>query len=120
MPTTFAKKATAEGPTNQFTAPHVSSSRLRRSEGGSIAANKLGTPARAYARASLASHECWLWKEGVVRSATLSADLRSPPGRSFQTAPPVVIKDFQAQDDFIHSGGRSRVGAWSPRWTSPR
>ena len=23
------------------------------------------------------------WKEGVVRSATLSADLRSPPGRSF-------------------------------------
>src|ERR1700750_625315 len=25
------------------------------------------------------------WKEGVVRSATLSADLRSPPGRCFQT-----------------------------------
>ena len=44
------------------------------------------------------------WKEGVVRSATLSADLRSPPGRSFQTAQPVVIKNFQAQDDFIHSG----------------
>jgi hypothetical protein len=39
------------------------------------------------------------WKEGVVRSATLSADLRSPPGRSFQTAQPVVIKNFQAQDD---------------------
>jgi two-component sensor histidine kinase len=44
------------------------------------------------------------WKEGVVRSATLSADLRSPPGRSFQTAQPVVIKNFQAEDDFIHSG----------------
>ena len=44
------------------------------------------------------------WKEGIVRSATLSADLRSPPGRSFQTAQPVVIKNFQAQDDFVHSG----------------
>jgi len=44
------------------------------------------------------------WKEGVVRSATLSADLRSPPGRSFQTAQPVVIKNFQAQEDFVHSG----------------
>jgi hypothetical protein len=44
------------------------------------------------------------WKEGGVRSATLSADLRSPPGRCFQTAQPVVIKNFQAQDDFIHSG----------------
>ena len=39
------------------------------------------------------------WKEGVVRSATLSAGLKSPPGRSFQTAQPVVIKNFQAQDD---------------------
>ncbi|MGB8067030.1 MAG: hypothetical protein WCF38_04900, partial [Pseudolabrys sp.] len=44
------------------------------------------------------------WKEGVVRSATLSAELRSPPGRSFQTAQPVVIKNLQAEDDFIHSG----------------
>jgi len=44
------------------------------------------------------------WKEGVVRSATLSADLRSPPGRSFQTAQPVVVKNFQAQEEFIHSG----------------
>jgi two-component system, sensor histidine kinase PdtaS len=44
------------------------------------------------------------WKEGIVRSATLSADLRSPPGRSFQTAQPVVIKNFRGQDDFIHSG----------------
>ena len=44
------------------------------------------------------------WKEGVVRSATLSAGLKSPPGRSFQTAQPVLIKNFQEQDDFIHSG----------------
>src|SRR6476661_10443230 len=40
------------------------------------------------------------WKAGVVRSATLSAELRSPPGRSFQTAQRVVSKNFQAQDDF--------------------
>src|SRR5258708_21187775 len=40
------------------------------------------------------------WKEGVVRSATLSADLRSPPGRSFRTAEPVTIKDF-TKDDFV-------------------
>jgi two-component sensor histidine kinase len=44
------------------------------------------------------------WKEGVVRSATLSADLRSPPGRCFQTAQPSVIKNFQEEDDFVHSG----------------
>ena len=42
------------------------------------------------------------WKEGVVRSATLSADLRSPPGRSFQTAQPVVVKNFQAQIGRAH------------------
>ena len=34
------------------------------------------------------------WKEGVVRTATLSVDLRSPPGRAFQTAEPVSIKHF--------------------------
>ena len=33
------------------------------------------------------------WKEGVVGSATLSADLRSPAGRTFQTAEPVTIKN---------------------------
>ena len=37
------------------------------------------------------------WKEGVVRSATLSADLRSPPGRCFQTAQPVVIKKLPSR-----------------------
>lgn len=43
------------------------------------------------------------WKEGVVRTATLSADLRSPPGRAFQTAEPVSIKDFREQDEYVAS-----------------
>jgi two-component system, sensor histidine kinase PdtaS len=43
------------------------------------------------------------WKEGVVRSATLSSDLRSPPGRSFQTAEPVTIQNFREQADFVLS-----------------
>ena len=43
------------------------------------------------------------WKEGVVGSATLSSDLRSPPGRSFQTGEPVVIGNVQEQQDFIIS-----------------
>jgi len=43
------------------------------------------------------------WKEGVVGSATLPADLRSPPGRSFQTAEPVCIWNFDEQQDFILS-----------------
>jgi len=43
------------------------------------------------------------WKEGVVRSATLSADLRSPPGRAFQTAEPVIIKDFSKQEEYVRS-----------------
>jgi hypothetical protein len=49
------------------------------------------------------------WKEGVVRVATLSADLRSPPGRSFQTAQPVHIKDFGEQDDLILSDHVTRL-----------
>jgi two-component sensor histidine kinase len=43
------------------------------------------------------------WKEGVVRSATFSVDLRSPPGRAFQTAEPVSIKDFAEQGDLVRS-----------------
>ncbi|WP_065754336.1 sensor histidine kinase [Bradyrhizobium paxllaeri] len=43
------------------------------------------------------------WKEGVVRTATLSADLRSPPGRAFQTAEPVNIKNLNEQDEYVHS-----------------
>ena len=42
-------------------------------------------------------------EEGVVGSATLPADLRSPPGRSFQTAEPVFIKNFDEQK--IHPFG---------------
>jgi transcriptional regulator with GAF, ATPase, and Fis domain len=44
------------------------------------------------------------WKEGVVGSATLSADLRSPPGRAFRTAEPVSIKDLGEQHEYAHSG----------------
>ncbi|MCK1512729.1 GAF domain-containing protein [Bradyrhizobium sp. 190] len=43
------------------------------------------------------------WKEGVVRSATLSADLRSPPGRAFQTAEPITIKNFSEQEEYVRS-----------------
>jgi two-component sensor histidine kinase len=43
------------------------------------------------------------WKEGAVRSATLSADLRLPPGRAFQTAEPVTIKDFGKQEEYVRS-----------------
>ena len=43
------------------------------------------------------------WKEGVVGSATLPSDLRSPPGRSFQTADPVYIRNIDEQQDFIIS-----------------
>jgi len=43
------------------------------------------------------------WKEGVVRSAALSADLRSPPGRAFQTAEPVIIKNFNEQEEYVRS-----------------
>jgi two-component sensor histidine kinase len=43
------------------------------------------------------------WKEGVVRTATFSADLRSPPGRAFQTAEPVNIKNFSQQEEYVRS-----------------
>ncbi len=43
------------------------------------------------------------WKEGVVGSATLSAELRSPPGRAFQTAEPVSIHNLNEQKEYIHS-----------------
>ena len=44
------------------------------------------------------------WKDGVVRAATFSADLRSPPGRTFQTAEPVVIRDTEAAPGIVISG----------------
>ncbi len=43
------------------------------------------------------------WKEGVVRSATLSADLQSAPGRAFRTAEPATIKDFSQQSEYVLS-----------------
>jgi two-component sensor histidine kinase len=43
------------------------------------------------------------WKEGVIRTATLSADLRSPPGRAFLTAEPVTIENLNEQHEYVSS-----------------
>jgi two-component system, sensor histidine kinase PdtaS len=43
------------------------------------------------------------WGEGVVGIAALSADLRSAPGRAFQTAEAVTIKNFKEQEEYIRS-----------------
>lgn len=43
------------------------------------------------------------WRHGVVRAATLSADLHSAPGRSFQTAEPVIVHDFADQAEYLLS-----------------
>lgn len=43
------------------------------------------------------------WKEGLVRSATFSSDLRSPPGRAYRTAEPVCIGDFTKAPEFVLS-----------------
>jgi two-component sensor histidine kinase len=43
------------------------------------------------------------WQPGVVRTATLSADLRSAPGRAFRTGEPVVVREFQKQDEYTIS-----------------
>jgi two-component system, sensor histidine kinase PdtaS len=43
------------------------------------------------------------WKPGAVQSATFSTDLRSLPGRAFQTAEPVSIRDFSEQHDYVPS-----------------
>src|SRR5690348_13656145 len=43
------------------------------------------------------------WKEGVVHTAALSADLRSAPGRAFQTAEPVIIENFNEQREYVRS-----------------
>ena len=50
------------------------------------------------------------WKEGVVGTSTLSADLRSPPGRAFRTAEPVVIKNLIEQDEYVYSEFLKRHG----------
>jgi hypothetical protein len=43
------------------------------------------------------------WKEGLVRVATFSSDLRSAPGRSFQTAESVCIADTANAPGFVIS-----------------
>ena len=43
------------------------------------------------------------WREGLVRTATFPSDLRSAPGRSFQTAEPVCISDTADAPDFVIS-----------------
>ena len=40
------------------------------------------------------------WKPGVVRTATLSADLKSAPGRAFQIGEPVTVNDFELQNEY--------------------
>jgi two-component sensor histidine kinase len=40
------------------------------------------------------------WKPGVVGTATLSTDLRSAPGASFQIGEPVSIRNFEEQRDY--------------------
>ncbi|TIV22969.1 MAG: GAF domain-containing protein, partial [Mesorhizobium sp.] len=39
------------------------------------------------------------WKQGTVRNAIFSADLRSPPGWTYQTAEPLVIVNGTAADE---------------------
>jgi two-component sensor histidine kinase len=43
------------------------------------------------------------WKPGVVRTATLPADLDSGPGRAFQTGEAVVVEDFERQTEYTLS-----------------
>jgi two-component sensor histidine kinase len=43
------------------------------------------------------------WKEGVVRTATLSADLSSAPGRAYRTGEPVAIENFATQSEYERS-----------------
>ena len=43
------------------------------------------------------------WREGVVRTATLGADLNSAPGRAYRTGEPVTIRDFADQSEFSRS-----------------
>src|SRR3954454_13912727 len=43
------------------------------------------------------------WKEGVVRTATLSSDLRSAPVRAFQAAEPIILKHLNEQHEFVVS-----------------
>ncbi|MCK1480393.1 two-component sensor histidine kinase [Bradyrhizobium sp. LB7.2] len=43
------------------------------------------------------------WKDGAVGAATFSIGLRSAPGRAYQTAEPVSIKEFGEDNDYLRS-----------------
>jgi two-component sensor histidine kinase/putative methionine-R-sulfoxide reductase with GAF domain len=43
------------------------------------------------------------WKPGVVGSATLGGDHRSPPGRAIQTGAPVTIEDLPNDSEYRYS-----------------
>ena len=40
------------------------------------------------------------WRKGVVGQATFGVDMRSAPGRAFQTAEPVVVDDMPNSEEF--------------------
>jgi len=40
------------------------------------------------------------WRKGVVGQATFGIDMRSAPGRAFQTAEAVVVEDVHSSDEF--------------------
>jgi GAF domain-containing protein len=44
------------------------------------------------------------WSNGVVGTAIFPSDLRSPSGRSFQTAEPVIVEDISHAANFSFSG----------------
>lgn len=43
------------------------------------------------------------WADGVVGTAVLSTDMRSAPGRAFQTGEPVTIINLYEQNDYVAS-----------------
>ena len=43
------------------------------------------------------------WTDGTVGSAVLSSDMRSAPGRAFQTGEPVTIQNLYQQDEYVPS-----------------
>lgn len=40
------------------------------------------------------------WRKGVVGQTTFGVDMKSPPGRAFQTAEPVVVDDIRTTEEF--------------------
>jgi two-component sensor histidine kinase len=43
------------------------------------------------------------WKPGVVGAAVLPSDMRSPPGRTWQTAEPLIISRLDSESEFVFS-----------------